>query len=622
MASIVKSIFSSSSAQVFIDPSYVKKLNNATVDFGSRFVGNELRTSPYKSTCCASFAVISTCAAILAGHDNEKNQKQMLKKLGFLRDTALKVTPTSSTDQKAQTQSEEKEKQSLTSKTASQDYTFKQEVTENSEAEQKELSTQNLIDLVMESNATVNRLISREKRSFSTPPYVLSSNIFVVHMPEKEIGQQFKKVMQEKFNALTLHYPSAEQLAKCIQDKIQDNQFKIAARDVAEIAKLTSVVNVFFFEALWKTEFTNTETLPFICMDGSTLPATAMSVFLKGVSFFRDDRFMVLKLPYRDAPNLHYVLFIPYDPQDLQELSGKINSQDFLEYCNKKFQTLNVNLTFPKQALNKKTDLLACLRALDFPVDGYLRNISDEVVIQNAEQLIRGELNEKGTKIVAVTSYSVAKGAVDNTAYHVSAMMPFIGCIFSENDRQDNSYYQKEKKPERGTTELLRTAIVDGTFLETKGKSVAAKVPFKSKSYDQRDAREILAKDDNLQTIVNAASHMIKDSGQPQSYWECTTSSGIDLSVLNYTNRQVTFNANRNLLMDGRLIFWYITEYQGGVVDFHPAIFTEDSCQIVIFEWRDKICMVTKDIADSNPPSRFTELSYNPIDVQINKHAL
>ncbi|XP_038133686.1 probable serpin E3 isoform X1 [Cyprinodon tularosa] len=182
-----------------------------------------------------------------------------------------------------------------------------------------------------------------------------------------------------------------------------------------------ALINTVAFRGIWQKQFIfgNTQTLPFILSDGSTIKVPMMHQTAE-VSFgqFRtasDQRYTVLELPYSDR-SLSLQVVLPSERKSPLSLLESLLTARQLASWDSGLRRTKMDIFLPRFRMQKKFSLRSVLPALGIsdafnPTLADLTGISAEegLYVSDAFHEVRIEVTEEGTKASAATAMVLLK---------------------------------------------------------------------------------------------------------------------------------------------------------------------------------------------------------------------
>jgi serine protease inhibitor len=192
-------------------------------------------------------------------------------------------------------------------------------------------------------------------------------------------------------------------LIKEMIDKLNDNTVML-------------LINAIYFKGKWKYQFDEKTTVQrsFYKPDGSALQVPFMRQTSE-FKIFQGDKFILAELPYGQG-NFVMDVILPDDYNGIEDVLPLISDNSYRSWLNK-FQTLKVNLSFPRFKYDYKKklkDILSIMgMKLAFTDLADFSNISDlSLLINEVTHQAFIETNEEGTEAAAATVVDIGTTSI------------------------------------------------------------------------------------------------------------------------------------------------------------------------------------------------------------------
>ncbi len=172
-----------------------------------------------------------------------------------------------------------------------------------------------------------------------------------------------------------------------------------------DVDKMTRFIlaNAVYFKEEWKQQFRHIDTYPFFVDENETVDVEMMHDEIKNVSYYEDDDWQVIALPYKDG-DLRMVVFLPKNRSYLPELNETTFARVLSNMENRK-----MDVYLPKIELFCSYNLIPLMKKMGIntlfdPNEANLTGISDDpLYISVMRQKSFVKVDEKGTEAAAVT---------------------------------------------------------------------------------------------------------------------------------------------------------------------------------------------------------------------------
>ncbi len=220
-----------------------------------------------------------------------------------------------------------------------------------------------------------------------------------------------------------------------VSDATQQKIPKIV--DKIDADTLLILINAIYFKGAWTNKFDNslTKSDTFNLTSSTTKQAQMMSMYDK-LSYYKDDKFQAINLPYGNE-NISMYVFLPSEDSSLDEFNKSLTSDNMQTWFTS-FRKSQGQIILPKFKLEYQTSLNSSLTALGmgnaFSDNADFKNMfkdNTKVAITDVKHKTFVEVNEEGTEAAAVTSVTVGATSVQipTEPFKMNVNRPFFYMI-------------------------------------------------------------------------------------------------------------------------------------------------------------------------------------------------
>jgi serpin B len=222
---------------------------------------------------------------------------------------------------------------------------------------------------------------------------------------------------------------------KWVEKKTKKNIKDFLSSGMLDSETRLVLINAIYFKGNWANQFKKSATQKqdfYLSSDGRV---QAPLMFQKeDFRYAETDALKVLELPYK-GEDLSMLVFLPKAKDGLPELEHELTSKNMTEW-QRNLHKIEIEVYLPKFTFNSEFQLAGTLSNMGMPAvfgpDADFSGITenDNLFISNVIHKALVEVNEKGTKAVAVTGLSGIMSALDPTPPPVfRADHPFVFLI-------------------------------------------------------------------------------------------------------------------------------------------------------------------------------------------------
>lgn len=196
------------------------------------------------------------------------------------------------------------------------------------------------------------------------------------------------------------------------------------------------LLNAIYFKGIWTKEFNkkSTQMMPFYLTNGSTIQTENMQR-LDTLPYYSNSLFSAIQLSY-GKENYNMYVFLPEPGKNLQDITEKLNSDNWKNWMESFKTTQNVDIKFPKFKYEYEIKLNDVLTEMGMGVaftgaaDFTGINRDGGLYIDYVKHKTFIDVNEEGTEAAAVTIVAIEKtlaGGPQKVAFYVNR--PFLYAI-------------------------------------------------------------------------------------------------------------------------------------------------------------------------------------------------
>jgi serpin B len=251
---------------------------------------------------------------------------------------------------------------------------------------------------------------------------------------ESEFLANNKKYYQAEIKELDFSQPDSKDIinnwvATATNDKITEIIDSIDPRDVFFL------INAIYFKGTWTTQFDPqlTETKPFYLNNNQKINHALMSQ-RGNFSYYENDQFQAINLPYGESQNLSMYIFLPKKNSNLDKFLKNLTSQNWQEWGNN-FSKQEGFISIPKFKLEYEITLNDTLKSIGMTdifsnYANFKKMTTEEVFVNEVKHKTFIDVNEEGTEAAAVTSVGIRTTSVQiNEPFTMIVDRPFFYAI-------------------------------------------------------------------------------------------------------------------------------------------------------------------------------------------------